>query len=188
VPLDITVKPLSALPAPGGGPSLRGDFATAVRAEVTRSELGYHLLTEGSTLGFALKKLPAPLIGQISCKMRMKITGDGGLRNGFLVFGDSTEEAQLIKCGLRLAMKKAVVVQGPLQGGKVAQQSVQADDTKTYEIEVLIDLPARQVTMKAADAVVTTTLANPPARISYVGYGALNGGADFTAVEITPRR
>jgi hypothetical protein len=187
-PLDITVKPLSALPAPGGGPSLRGDFATAVRAEVTRSELGYHLLTEGSTLGFALKKLPTPLTGKICCKMRMKITGDGGLRNGFLVFGDSTEEARLIKCGLRLAMKKAVVVQGPLQGGKAAQQPCQDDDTKTYEIDVLIDLPARQVTMKAGGAVVTTTLAHPPAGISYVGYGILNGGADFTPVEITPHR
>jgi outer membrane protein assembly factor BamB len=187
LPLDTAVKPESAEPGPHGGPSLKADFAHVAHAEITASDLGYHLAATGENLGFALKKLPAPLAGTIGLKVRMRVAADGQLRNGFLVFGASTDEAQLVKCGLRFAMKKAVIVQGPLSAGKTAQQPLAADDTKVCDIDATVDLKTGRVTMRSGATTVTATLVNPPASISYVGFAALNAADDFSAVEVVGR-
>jgi len=185
--LDTAVKPLSSEPGPLGGPSRAGDFAKVVRAEVTSSKLGYHLFAVGEPMGFALKKLPAPLGGKTGLKVRMRTTADGAIKNGFLVFGDRPEEAALVKCGLRFLMKRAFIVEGPLEGGKAAQQSFEADQAKVHEIDVTVDLPSGRVTMKTGQTTVTATLEHPQAAISYVGFGALNAAADFAPIEVSAR-
>ena len=50
-PLDIRVKPAPPVPVSPAkrmqaGPSLKNDFARVIRAEITRSDLGYHLLAD----------------------------------------------------------------------------------------------------------------------------------------------
>jgi hypothetical protein len=183
-PLDTAVKPLSSEPGPIGGPSLAGDFAKVSAAEVTRSDLGYHLVAHGETMGFALKKLPQPATGKIAFKVRMRSTTDGSLKNGFLVFGNAPEEAGLIKCGLRIATKKAVIVQGPLEGGKVADQPFGGDQSTVHEIEVTVDAASGQVTMKVGKATVTAKLEPPLPSIALVGVGALNAAVDFSPIEV----
>ncbi len=185
VPLDTAVKPESSEPGPHGGPSLAGDFAKVVQAEVTRSDLGYRLVAHGETMGFALKKLSAPPAGKIGFKVRMRSTTDGALKNGFLVFGNTPEDARLIKCGLRIAMKKAVIVQGPFEGGKVAEQPFGGDQAKVHEIEVTVDAASGQVTMKTGQTTVTAALDRPASGISFVGVGALNAAVDFSPVEVS---
>ena len=82
------------------------------------------MLAEGEKLGLVLKELPTPLTGIVHLKTRIRLTTDGKLKNGFLVFGDTTEEAKLVKCGLRLAMKKAMIVQGAAASkGKTTDQA-----------------------------------------------------------------
>jgi len=187
VSLDIAVKPLSAEPGPIGGPSREADFAKVVRAEVTSSKLGYHLLAVGEPMGFAVKKLPAPLAGKSGLKMQIRSTADGSIKNGFLVFGDRPEEAALVKCGVRFMMKKAFIIEGPLEGGKAAQQPFAGDVAKVHEIDVTVDLTVGQVTMRVGQTTVTATLAHPPAAVSYVGFGALNAANDFSPIEVSPR-
>jgi len=106
------------------------------------------------------------------------------MKNGFVVFGDSPDEARLVKCGLRLIMKKAVVVQGPIAGGKVSQEAFESEAGKVYDLEVGVDLASGQVTMKIGRTTVTAKLAEPPARISWVGCGALGAAVDFAGVEV----
>jgi hypothetical protein len=138
-------------------------------------------------MGFAVKKLPAALSGKIVLKVRIKPTEDGNQRNAFLVFGDNPVEARLVKCGLRFAMKKAVIVQGPLEGGKVVQETFDGNTGRIHDLEVAIDLPAGQVVMKTGQVVVKATLTAAPAQVSFIGYGAANAGADFSQIEMGGR-
>ncbi|MCX5682278.1 MAG: hypothetical protein NT049_01155, partial [Planctomycetota bacterium] len=134
-----------------------------------------------------LKQLPTPATGKVGLKMRMKLRTDGKLKNAFLVFGDSPEDAALVKCGLRSAMKKAMIVEGPLAGGTTTAETLDIDPAKTYEIDVTVDLASGQVTMKTGGVTVTAVLARRPASISYVGCGAVDAAADFSAVEVSSR-
>ena len=80
-------------------------------------------------------------------------------------------------------MGKAVIVEGPLSGGKTAEKDLELDDTKAYEINVTVDLTAGEVTMKTNGATVTATLDRRPESISYVGYAVLNTVTDFSPIE-----
>jgi hypothetical protein len=53
-------------------PSLKGDFAKVVRAQVTSSDLGYRVGADGKQLGMVLKKLPTSLQGKIELKGRLQ--------------------------------------------------------------------------------------------------------------------
>jgi hypothetical protein len=189
VALDISLKVTAPEPLPGAatGPSAAGEFAKVAQARVTRSPLGYSLHADSKQMGLALKKLPTPATGKVSLKMRMKLRTDGKLKNAFLVFGDSPDDAALVKCGLRSAQKKAVIVEGPLTGGKTTAETLDFDTAKTYEIDVTVDLASGQVTMKTGGVTVTATIERRPANISYVGCGTLDGAADFSAVEVSSR-
>ena len=130
--LDIAVKPASFEPGRKARPSLQADFARVVHAEVTRSALGYHLLAESELPGLALKKLPAPRQGKIDLTVRIRVANDGELMNGFLAFGDGPAENRLVKCGLRFAQRKAMIVEGPLGRGKISAKPFDADETQVY--------------------------------------------------------
>jgi hypothetical protein len=138
-------------------------------------------------MGFAVKQLPAPLVGKIVLRVRMKATEDGDWKNAFLLFGDRPGEARLVKCGLRFAQKRAVIVQGPLEGSKPVQESFDGNTARVHDVEVTLDLPAGQVVMKTGEVIVKTTLTDAPAKVSFVGYGAANAGADFSQIEIGGR-
>ncbi|MCY2987290.1 MAG: PQQ-binding-like beta-propeller repeat protein, partial [Planctomycetota bacterium] len=183
--LDVSVKPVTPEPEPQLGPSLQGDFAQVVKASVTRSDLGYHLRADGKQTGLALKQLPAPVVGKIDFKGRLKCASDGALKNGFLVFGDAPEEARLVKCGLRFLMGKAVIIQGSINGGKVTEKDLELDESKVYEIRVTVDLVAGQVTMRIDGTTLTATLEQRLENISWVGYETLNAATDFSPLEIS---
>jgi len=184
-PLDISIKPVPAEVLPELEPSLAGEFARVVGAQVTKSELGYHVRAVDKKSGLALQKLPASVQDKIALKVRLKSAADGALRNAFLVFGETADETRLVKCGLRFLMGKAVIIQGPFTGGTTADKEIELDEAKEYEIQVTADLKAGQATMQVAGATVTAKLDPCPASVSYVGYAVLNAAADFSAVETT---
>ncbi|MBN2474025.1 MAG: PQQ-binding-like beta-propeller repeat protein [Pirellulales bacterium] len=183
--LDVGVKPPPPEPKLESGPSLKGDFAKVVRAQVTGSQLGYRVGAGGKRSAMAVKKLPTPLRGKVHLKGRLQCAPGGQLKNGFLVFGDTADEAGLVKCGLRFKMQKAVIVEGPFDEGKTVEEDVKLDEAKVYEADVTVELATGQVTMKAGGVTVTATLDRCPKEISYVGYAVLNTITDFTLVEIS---
>jgi len=182
--LDVSVKPVQPEPPPKLGPSLAKDFAKVVRAHVTRSELGYRLIARGKQLGVAVKKLPKPLKGKVTLTGRLQCA-DGPYKNGFFVFGGTPDDKGLVKCGLRFLQGKAVIVEGPLDGGKTAAKDLQMDESKVYAVNVTVDLTSGQVTMKTNKSTVTATLDRRPGSISYVGYAVLNTVTDFSPIEIS---
>ena len=184
--LDVSLTESVVPPVVGKGPSRAGDFDRVVRATVTAADLGYYLYSDQQQMGLALKKLTQPLAGKIKLTTRMRIAPEGQIRNAFLVFGDAPDEARLVKCGLRYQLEKAVIVEGPMSDNVTAQESFDADQDKIYDMEVSVDLRSGQVTMKAGQATVATTLKTPPAQISFVGYGVLKSAAEFSEVETAP--
>jgi outer membrane protein assembly factor BamB len=190
-PLDTSIKaPPPAPPEPPAAaetkePPAKKDFASVSQARVTKSELGYCLRAEGKKIGLALRQLPAPLKGKVEFALSLKSRPDGALKNGFLVFGDGPDEAALVHCGLRFALNKAVIVEGPLSGAAAAEQQLELDIATVHKIEVTVDLDSGAVTMKTGGAAVTAALKRRPAGISHVGYGVLGAATDFSTIEIS---
>ena len=94
--------------------------------------------------------------GSATIKTRMSVPAkDTGLRkNGFLVFGDGTTDAKLIKCGVRLVSKRAVVIEGPLADGKAKGAAIGAGPGEVIEIAVTVDQVAGGATLYRVTATV----------------------------------
>jgi hypothetical protein len=114
----------------------------------------------------------------------MRFATGGSLRNGFLVFGESPDEASLLKCGLRLARKKAVIVEGSLNGGKATEQPITLDESRVYDLDVTLEPSTDQVTMRIGQTTVTAALQRRPASICYIGYAASDAAADFSPIQV----
>jgi outer membrane protein assembly factor BamB len=200
-PLDISIHP--APPAPAGapaqakpkgkakskvaaptGPLVNSEFAEVMGANVTGSELGYRVFAEGgSNMGFALKKLPTPLTGKVDLTVRMKLAADTGLQNGFLVLGQTPEAATLVQCGLRAAMKKAFIAQGPITGSTVESMEAGISSDSIQKLAVSVDLDSGEVTMTTGETTVRATMSQRLENIAYVGYGVIDAVTDFSPVE-----
>ena len=134
----------------------------------------------------AVHKLEKPAAGSVTFKTRMVIPTDrsGELRNGFLVFGDGTTDVKLIKCGVRLKVGKALLVQGPLESGKTQSLALDVRAGQEMTITVTVDLAAQQVTYTADGATLTARLERPLKAITHVGYAAERAIVDFTPIDV----
>jgi hypothetical protein len=133
----------------------------------------------------ALKPLDSPLTGQVTLKCTMQYANGDGSNNGYLVFGDSTKEADLVKCGLRLKMKNAAIIQGPLAGNQGATIPCQTDDATRYELTATVDLTTGSVTFQGGGATVNAKLDRPMKRITHVGYALKGTIVDFSPIEVS---
>ncbi len=183
VPLDTQPRTTA------GPPPATADFAEVSRADVFRCDLGYQLWSEPKNIGLALKKLDPPLSGRVTFKVRMRVVGDADsgrtMKNGFLVFGKSAEESALIKCGLRYAMKTAVITQGSLNGGTTVSEKFEISEDRTHALTVGVDPGSGKVTMTTGALTLTAPLAMPLEAITYVGYCSLNSITEFSPITIT---
>ncbi|MBM3890644.1 MAG: hypothetical protein FJ388_16140, partial [Verrucomicrobia bacterium] len=163
-PLDLSVRSTEIKL-----PSKDGDFAKLEQAHVFETDLGYRVAAESKKIGVALKKLDAPPTGKVTLKCKLQFTGAAGLKNGYLAFGDTADEAKLVKCGLRVAMKTAAIVQVPLSKSKADTTPYEIDTEKAHELAVTVDLDAGDVTFKSGPATVKAKLARPMKTITHVG-------------------
>lgn len=167
----------------------QGDFDHVARCKVVAARLGYRITARGKKqVAVVLRKLDEPLTGTAVFKTRMMVPagGSGTLQNGFLAFGDGTTDARLIKCGMRLKVGKALLVQGPLEGGKTESASVEARAGKAMDLVVTVDLAARQVTYTIGAEKLQARLERPLKSITHVGYVAHSAVVEFAPVDIQP--
>ena len=118
----------------------------------------------------------------------MQYANGDGANNGYLSFGDSADEAQLVKCGLRLKMKTAAIIQGPLADNSARRPRRVTDLEKQYELNVTVDLASGNVTFQSGEATVTAKLDRPMKSITHVGYCLNNSIADFSPIEVAAAR
>jgi hypothetical protein len=164
-------------------PSKDADFAKLDQARAYQTELGYRVAAEPQQAGLALKRLDTPLTGKVTLKCKLQYANADGPNNGYLSFGDSGDEAQLVKCGLRQRMETAAIIQGPLATAKGTTTPCVTELGKQYELAVTVDLASGEVVFQGADATVKAKLERPLKSITHAGY-CLNGSiADFSAIE-----
>jgi hypothetical protein len=150
------------------------DFAFLEGGKAFASELGYRLRANAKgTLCVALKKLDTPITGTVTLRTKIRAVpqAQGLLRNGYLAFGDSTEEPKLIKCGVRLQPQTAAIIQGPFMGENESKTAkVEAPEKKGMEAIVTVALDAQKVTMVANGVTIEAQIDPPLKSITYVGY------------------
>jgi len=164
------------------------DFAVVKGCKVFASDLGYRLQANAKdTVGIALKKLDTPLTGTVTFRTKVRAVPDaqGLLRNGYLAFGDSADEAKLIKCGVRLQPQTASLIQGPLTGGgKSKGGKVDAPEKKGLEAVVTVDLAAQKVTFVANGVTLDMQITTPLESITHVGYVMDSALIDVAAIQV----
>jgi outer membrane protein assembly factor BamB len=164
-----------------------GDFARVRQCKVNESKLGYRLRGAGTKkVGLALKKLERPIRGRatFSTRMMTPAEGKGLLRNGYLAFGAGTDDASLIKCGVRMQPQRAAIHQGPLVGGKGKSMAIKAKQGEIVDMRVTVDLEAGKVSYRVKGESMEVKLANVPKSITHVGYAMENALVDFAPIEI----
>ena len=90
------------------------------RARLQSHRLGIGLPPEGQyarcTGRGSQRTRPTDLgFGHLPPELRAVPDSQGLLRNGYLAFGGSAKEAELIKCGVRLQPQRASIIQGSLE-------------------------------------------------------------------------
>lgn len=164
------------------------DFAVLSGCNAFASDLGYRLrATAEKTVGVALKAVDTPITGKVTFRTRVRAVPDaqGLLRNGYLAFGDGTDEVDLVKCGVRLQPQRAAIIQGPfLRGGKSVSAAVDAPETKGLEAVVTVDLRSQTVTFVANGVTIEAPIHKPLAAITHVGYVMDSALIDVAPVEI----
>jgi len=188
-PKDAKKKPAGAETGSTAGlPSKDADFAQLDQARVYQTQLGYRVASEAKQVGMALKQLDAPLTGKVTLKCKLQYANADGANNGYLSFGDSADEARLVKCGLRQKMKTAAIIQGPLTNNEGATTPCATELGQPYELIVTVDLASGSVTFQGGDATVTAKLDRPLKSITHVGYCLNASIADFSPIEASETR
>ena len=163
------------------------DFDHVARCKVVEADLGYRMSVKGKKqIGLALKKLEEPITGTAVFTTRMLVPArDTGVsRNGFLAFGDGTTDDKLVKCGARLRQNRALLIQGPINDGKIKNAPINVAAGKPVDIVVKVDLGAQRVTYTAAGVTVEAQLERPLKSITHVGYAMDGALVDFAPIEI----
>lgn len=163
------------------------DFSTVSGCQVFASELGYRLRANGkNTVGVALKKLEDPITSTATFRTRIRAVeeAEGLLRNGYLAFGSSQREAELVKCGVRLLPQTAAIIQGPLAAEGQTGKSAKVEAPQGLEAVVTVDLTAQKVTYVANGVKIEAPLKAPLRAITYLGYVMDSALIDVAAIEV----
>jgi len=167
------------------------DFQHLEQVQITPCDLGTRLKTAPGNVGLALRRLPSPLTKRTTFKLRLvmipsfqKDTSKPPPGNGFLVFGDGRNDAQLVKCGIRSAGQRCMIVEGPLLTGSQVNQPVKAKVNAVLELVATIDPDAQKVTMTILGQQVEAILKRRLDRISYIGYAVHSVTSEFSPIEV----
>ncbi|MHB8898553.1 MAG: outer membrane protein assembly factor BamB family protein [Thermoguttaceae bacterium] len=169
-------------------PSKDNDFARLDGAHAYQAELGYRIVSETPSGGTALRALDVPATGKVTLRCKMQYANGDGSNNGYLAFGDGADEAQLVRCGLRLKMKSAAIIQGPLTGKETATAPCETSYDTPYELIVTVDLASGSMTFQGGGATVSAKLERPMKSVTHVGYCLKGTIADFSPIEVSATR
>lgn len=176
-------KPTGAKPT--NLPSKDGDFAKIDRAHAYQTKSGYRLASEAKPGGMVLKRLDTPLTGTVTLTCTLQYANGTGANNGYLAFGDKANEPDLVKCGLRMKMGTAAIIQGPLATGDSVTAPCVTDNDKQYKLTVTVDLATGNVTFQGGGVTVKAKLNRPMNSITHVGYCLKGTIVDFSPIEMS---
>lgn len=181
---------VTAAPTGLGPTASHPDFQKINNVRITESDIGYRLQPPRGTLGMALRELERPLTK--SAVFRIKIRTTPGAKspdtpgNGFLVFGASPAEEDLIKCGYRISGKALTITQGGAgeKPRSVSQKAELAANAVT-DLTIRVDLATQKVAMAGNGQTVEAPLASRMEAIKWVGCCVQSVITDFGPIEIS---
>jgi hypothetical protein len=157
-------------------------FASLADIEVKKCELGFEMASNGN--GVALRKLEKPITGKAT--IRVKIHPSEAMpSNGFLAFGAEPTDAGTVKCGWLVGGRKLSAFTGAYPPAKASEVTSEITGGKTYELEVVVDVPGKEVTLRGDDRQVAHRLADDVGPIEYLGYAAIRTRTRFSAIEVS---
>ncbi len=151
---------------------------------------GFRVAADRGRVGLVLRALPTPFTRKAVFRMQMRPAPGFGAprfyRNGFLAFGSGPRDAQLVKCGLKFLINKAMIMEGPTSGSKpVAVQKMGVAPDKPVSITVSVDLNSGRVTFQVDGKTLQAVLRRKLPAITHAGYAVLNAVTDFSPLETT---
>ncbi len=188
---DAKLSPL-ALSSPGPArleptPS-HPDFQQLTAVRIGKSDLGYQMQSAPREIGLALKKLSKPITSQATFSVKLRPTPGAGSPdkpgNGFIAFGDGSDDEQLIKCGVRISGKVLMIVPGPLAASRGVSKKVGVNSDEVAELQATVDLESRKVTASIHGESIEMPLERPIESITWVGVCLTSVTTDFGPVEV----
>jgi hypothetical protein len=164
-----------------------GDFDRVSPCRVVESKLGYRIQPTGTKqVSVALNRLPSPVSGRVTLATEARVSQrQGFLTNVFVAFGEGPSEEELVKCGIRFKLQKALIVQGSLAQESQSQRvDVDAPYGKVIHLAVEVDLEKQRVALTAGGATVEAQLAKPIGQIRFVGLCTDSSVAEFSPVKV----
>ena len=153
---------------------------------VKPAKLGHDLETAGE--GTALRKCPAPFTKRVvlRTKLRTCLKREDGWQNGFLAFGDSGKDDELVVAGIYIGGLRVSIFDGlSTSGGPNVSEPAQFDRQRTFDVEVTVDLKARTVALKAAGVEIRKPLPKSVRAVRYVGYHAMQTRTSFSEITMS---
>ena len=161
------------------------DFPVVRGAEVSKTAFGYDLKAAGE--GTALMKAPKPFTKRAVFKMKLKshLKREEGWQNGFLAFGDSAKDEDLVVAGLYIGGLNVSVFHGlsSADGAKVAKP-FEGDRQQTFDLTVTVDLERRTMQAAAGGVKVSGPLPKSLQAIRHYGYHAMQTRTAFGPIEV----
>ena len=158
-------------------------FDVLTDVALKRSGEGY-LVASGST-GLALIKPDEPLGPAATFRVRLTPRAQFPA-NGFLAFGDTPKDDELVKCGLFIAGNYAAIYEGTYPSDDVAKLTMPLRSQAAYDLTVRVDLAAGTVEMSVGDDRVAKKLSRTIDEIRYYGYAVITTESEFSAIEAAP--
>lgn len=185
---DLKIEALKAPEKPTGfSPTAsHPDFNHIADAQITPCELGYHITAAKGKTAFAIRELPAPLTKITTFTVRIRPRPGqpaGSPGNGFLVFGDSPSDRDLVKCGFRISGQSLYILQGA-GAGKGPTVKVPVTANEVTEMCVIADLDAQKIIAAIGDHAVEAPLQRPLKAITWLGYSVATVDAEFGPIDI----
>ncbi|MBI5686233.1 MAG: PQQ-binding-like beta-propeller repeat protein [Verrucomicrobia bacterium] len=169
------------------GSTSHPDFQHMANVRVSKSDLGYRMVSGRGETALALKKLPAPFTKRATFRVKVCASPGGAPDkpgNGFIAFGNGPQDAALIKCGFRISGKCLSIVQGPLSGARAASKKAGLKSNEVMEMEVGVDLATQKFKLTIQGETLEAPLAQKLDAITWAGVCLTSVTTDFGALEI----
>lgn len=160
------------------------DFERLIAASVTDSDFGYAV--ESSTAGYAIQKTGRPYTKRVTLRARIQSLRADGTRNGLLCLGSSAKPGDLLKCGVYIGVKEAIVQYGDFGGAEenLVRLPMEMDQSAVLDVTVEADLEAGTVKLTVNDAALEAPMRKDWDAVTHVGYHLNSTETAFSRIEI----
>jgi hypothetical protein len=161
------------------GPLIKYGFQLS-NENFKKGGIGFILTAKKNENAIALKKTDRPFRNLVTIKGQIKTALSSGAGNSRIVFGENP--GQLSSADIFVG-PPALAIQGPMVE-KVQLPATFAPE-KILDVDLTINIKEGTVAWKVDGVEIAAPMKAKPAAISYIGYGVMGTGAEFSELQIT---